>query len=371
MTVESEEEETEMPRHGMIVRSTLVFAAAAAVAALAVAIAGAARDKRQGITLDGAGSSLIAPAVQGVWAPAYQSAKGVTVNYASVGSGTGIANITARTVDFGASDAPMTPAQLKACNGCVQVPWALTATAVVVNIPGIHQGELQLSGPVIAKIFLGQITNWSDPAIKALNPGVKLPSEKITVAHRSDGSGDSYVFTNYLSKINPQWHHTVGYGTSVSWPAGVGGKGNSGVAAIIASTNGSIGYVSAAYTIPNHLIMAKVKNASGHFVLPEIKTIEAAAQLVKAQRIPADNHIDITDPPRAVGKATRKYSLAYPLATFTYVIVPIRAPKGSAIKAFVNWAMSAREQKAIQRLVFAPLPPVVTGAASRTLAKIR
>ena len=358
-----------MPRHGMIVRTALALAAAAAfVAALAVATAGASHSKRQGGTLTGAGSSLIAPAVQGVWAPAYQSSKGVSVNYAPVGSGTGIADITARTVDFGASDAPMTPAQANNCNGCVQIPWALTSTTVVVNVPGVHEGQLKLTGAVIAKIYLGDITNWNDPAIAALNPGLKLPNLKITVAHRSDGSGDTYVFTNYLHKISATWRHKVGYATSVNWPVGIGGKGNSGVAAIIAGTSGSIGYVSVAYVLQSHLTLAKIKNESGKYVLPTVRSIEAAAQLVNAHKIPADNAISITDPPKTNNK---KYTAAYPLATFTYIIVPKNSKQGSAIKAWIKFALSGAEQKAIAKYVFAPMPQVVINAAKKTLAQIR
>ena len=356
-----------MPKHGMIVRTTLALGAAALVAALAVTSAGAAHAEKRGGTLSGAGSSLIAPAVQGVWGPNYQSSKGVTINYASVGSGTGIADITSRTVDFGASDAPMTPAQASACHGCVQVPWALTSTSVVVHIPGVANGQLRLTGAVLAKIYLGQITNWNDGAIAALNPGLKLPNLKITVAHRSDGSGDTYVFTNYLHKISASWRHQVGYATSVKWPVGVGGKGNAGVAAIIGSTSGSIGYVSVAYVIQNHLTLAKLKNESGKYTIPTLKTIESAAQLVNSHKIPANNAISITDPPRT---KSRKYADAYPLATFTYVIVPKNSSQGAAIKAWINFALSAAQQKAIAKYVFAPMPQVVIAAAKRTLKQI-
>ncbi|HZD88387.1 MAG TPA: phosphate ABC transporter substrate-binding protein PstS [Gaiellaceae bacterium] len=358
-----------MPKHGMIVRTSLVLVAAALVSGLAVNAAGAAGKKhhvRLSGTLNGAGSSLIAPAIQAMWSPDFK-AKGVTVNYASVGSGAGIAQITARTVDFGASDAPMTGAQAAACKGCVQIPWALTSTSVVVNVPGVHQGQLHLTGGVVAKIYLGQITKWNDPAIKALNPGLSLPDLKITVAHRSDGSGDTYAFTNYLHKVSAPWRHQVGYATSVNWPVGVGGKGNSGVAAVIGSTPGSIGYVSVAYVLQNHLTLAKMKNASGKYTLPTIKSIESAAQLVKAHKIPANNAISITDAPKTKNK---KYANAYPLATFTYIIVPKKSPQAALIKAWINFAMSAPEQKRIQKLVFAPMPKVVVDAAKKTLKKI-
>jgi phosphate transport system substrate-binding protein len=356
-----------MPKNGMLIRTTLVVAAAALLATVAVGTAGAAHKKRSGGSLSGAGSSLIAPAVQGVWGPAYQSAKGVTVNYASVGSGAGIAQITARTVDFGASDAPMTPTQAAACKDCVQIPWALTSTTVVVNIPGVHQGQLHLTGPVVANIYLGKITNWNDAAIKALNPGLGLPDLKITVAHRSDGSGDTYAFTNYLHKVSGPWRHQVGYATSVSWPVGVGGKGNAGVAAILSSTSGSIGYVSVAYVLQNHLTLAKMKNASGKYTLPTVKSIESAAQLVNAHKIPSNNAISITDPPKTKSK---KYANAYPLSTFTYIIVPKASPQAAALKAFITWAIAAPQQASIKRLVFAPMPPVVIAAAKKTLKQL-
>lgn len=356
-----------MPKNGMLARTVLVLGAAALLATVAAGSAAAGHAKRQGGTLNGAGSSLIAPAVQGVWGPAYQHAKGFTINYASVGSGTGIQDIQARTVDFGASDAPMTPAQFAACKGCVQIPWALTSTTVVVNIPGVNGGQLRLTGPVLGKIYLGQITNWNDPAIASLNPGLKLPNLKITVAHRSDGSGDTYVFTNYLKKVSPTWRHRVGWATSVNWPIGVGGKGNSGVAAILTSTPGSIGYVSVAYVIQNHLALVRMKNASGKYVLPTIKTIEAAAQLVNAKKIPSNNAISITQPPKT---KTKKYANAFPLATFTYVIVPTKTTQAAALKAFIAWVLQAPQQKSIQRFVFAPMPNTVIAAAKKTLNKI-
>ena len=306
-----------------------------------------------GGTLTGAGSTLIQPAIQGVWGPAYKAA---TINYAGVGSGTGIQDITARTVDFGASDAPLTPDQFAACHGCVQIPWALTATTAVVNLPGVANGGLRLSGPVLAEIYLGRITNWDDPAIKTLNPGLKLPNLKITVAHRSDGSGDTYAFTNYLSKVSSQWASKVGNATSVSWPVGVGGKGNPGVAAVVQSTSGSIGYVSVAYVLQNHLSPARLLNASGKYTLPTIASIESAAQLVQATKIPKDNAISITNAPRT---STKKYENAYPLATFTYVIVRKGGARASALKGFIRWALASKQQQAIRKYVFAPLPKVV------------
>jgi phosphate transport system substrate-binding protein len=349
-----------MPRNGKLVRITLALVVAALVGALAVTSAGAAGKRSTG-TLNGAGSSLIAPAVA-VWGSMYSAD---TINYSPIGSGGGITQISARNVDFGASDAPMTKSQGDGCHGCVQIPWALTATSPVVNIPGVKADQLKLTGTVLANIYLGNITNWDDPAIKQLNPGVNLPNLKITAVHRSDSSGDTYVFTNYLSKVSKTWKSKVGCATTVSWPTGVGGNKNPGVAAIIGSTAGSIGYVSIAYTISNHLSLAKLKNAAGSYVLPTVKTIESAAQLVKSTKIPANNKISITNPPKSP-----KFKNAYPLSTFTYVIVPQKTPKAAELKAFIKFALSANAQSAIKKLVFAPMPSVVIAKANSTLASV-
>ena len=349
-----------MPRNGKLVRSTLALAAAALVAALAVTSAGAAGKHSTG-TLSGAGSSLIAPAVA-VWQTLYKAS---SIQYNPVGSGQGIKNISDRVVDFGASDAPMDKFQAAGCHSCVQIPWALTATSPVVNIPGVASDKLRLTGSVLANIYLGHITRWNDPAIKSLNKGLKLPSTPIVVVHRSDGSGDTYVFTNYLSKVSHEWKTKVGNATTVQWPLGIGGSKNAGVAAAVASNPGAIGYVSVAYVIQNHLRLARLRNSAGNYVLPTIESIESSAQLVKAKKIPANNKISITSPPKSA-----KYRNAYPLATFTYVIVPLSSPKASELKAFITWALGAKAQSSIEKLVFAPLPSVVVQAAKKTLKKI-
>lgn len=349
-----------MPRTGKLVRITLALTAAALLGALAVASA-TASSKRSAGTLKGAGSSLVAPAVA-VWGSLYSAD---TIQYNSIGSGGGIKQISARTVDFGASDAPLTKSQGDGCHGCVQIPWALTATSPVVNIPGVAAHQLKLTGTVLANIYLGTIKNWNDPAITKLNPGLKLPNLKINAVHRSDGSGDTYVFTNYLSKVNHTWKKQVGNATTVAWPTGVGGKGNSGVASIVSSTSGSIGYVSVAYVIANHLKLARLKNASGKYVLPTLASIESAANLVKGKHIPANNKISITDPP-----ASKTFRNAYPLATFTYVLIPQQTPKAAELRAFVKWALGGQAQGAIKKLVFAPMPSVVVKAASKTLATL-
>jgi phosphate transport system substrate-binding protein len=349
-----------MPRNGKLVRITLALGAAALVATLVVTSAGAARQRSAG-TLSGAGSSLIAPAVA-QWSSMYGAEQ---IQYDAIGSGGGIKAISARTVDFGASDAPMTKAQASGCNGCDQVPWALTATTVVYNVPGVPNHRLKLTGAVLANIYLGNIKNWDDPAIKALNKGLTLPNKTITVVHRSDGSGDTYVFTDYLSKVSSVWHHRVGRATTVGWPVGVGGAKNAGVAALVSSTPGAIGYVSDFYAIQNHIALARLKNRAGTYVLPKVSSIEAAAQLVKSAKIPANNKISITNPPKS-----KKYRNAWPLSTFTYVIVPQTTPKAAQLKAFISWALGNQAQSAIKKLVFAPMPSVVIKAAKSTLGKI-
>jgi phosphate transport system substrate-binding protein len=350
-----------MPKSGRFIRTTLVVTVAAALAAAAATGAGAAPAKRSTTVLQGAGSSLIAPALA-IWQPLYGAARGVTVNYSSVGSGAGIAAITARTVDFGASDAPLTPDQAAACNGCLQIPWALTATVPVYNIPGVGDTKLHLTGPVLANIFLGRIKTWDDPAIKALNKGLTLPGTSITVAHRSDGSGDTYVFTDYLSKVSKTWASEIGSATSVNWPTGVGGKGNSGVAGIVSSTPGAIGYISDAYVLQNHIAKAQLRNAAGKYTLPSLASIEAAAQLV--QKVPADNKISLTNPPKS-----KKYSKAWPLSTFTYIIVPKTTAKARDLKNFITWALT-HGQTPIRKYVFAPMPLVVVKAANKSLKQV-
>jgi len=344
-------------------RAFIAVAVAAAIGVTVATSATAARD-RAATTLQGAGSTLIAPALS-VWGPAYAKATGTEVDYSGIGSGGGIAAITAKTVDFGASDAPLNPSQAASCSDCVQIPWALSATVPTYNIPGLHSGQLKLDGPTLAKIFLGQITNWSDPAIKKLNPGVSLPSLAITTVHRSDGSGDTYAFTDYLSHVSPQWSSQVGNATSVSWPGGVGGAKNAGVAAVIASTPGAIGYISVAYVIQNKLDWTRMKNAAGNYVLASAPDIEAAAQVVKS--VPADNKMSIVDPP-----ANATYKNAWPLSTFTYVIVHTSTPQAAILKKFIFWALTPKAQKLINNsfLVFAPIPKVVLSAAEKTLNKV-
>ena len=307
--------------------------------------------------LTGAGSTLVAPLMAN-WISGFEIKEGIPVKYGAVGSGTGIAQITARTVDFGASDAPLTPEQAAACNGCVQIPWALSATGVGFNIPGVK--KLNLTGKLIAGIYFGKITNWNDPKIKKINPKAKLPNLAITPVFRSDGSGDTYAFTNYLSKISPAWKSEVGYATSVGFKAGVGAKGNAGITSTVTKTPGAIGYISASYLIAAGLGAAAVQNNAGNYEFPNLKNIESAASVVKS--VPASNEISITNPPK-------KATLAYPISTFTYVIAPHNAPQKGFLQQFINYNLTIG-QKYGAALDFAPLPKVVLTAAKSAVASL-
>jgi phosphate transport system substrate-binding protein len=307
--------------------------------------------------LTGAGSTLVAPLMAN-WINGFEIKEGIPVKYGAVGSGAGIAQITARTVDFGASDAPLTPQQAAACNGCVQVPWALSATGLGFNIPGVK--KLNLTGKLLAGIYFGKVTNWNDPKIKKINPKAKLPNLAITPVFRSDGSGDTYTFTNYLSKISPAWRSEVGYATTVGWKAGVGAKGNSGITATVVKTPGAIGYISASYLIAAGLGVVAVQNKAGNYELPNLKNIESAASGVKS--VPSSNEINITNPPKSA-------TTAYPISTFTYAIVPHNAPQKGFVQQFLSYAIT-KGQAYGAALDFAPLPKVVLSAAKGAIASL-
>jgi phosphate transport system substrate-binding protein len=310
-------------------------------------------------TLVGAGSTLVAP-LMSQWQPAYNDLRGVAVTYGAIGSGGGIAQITARTVDFGASDAPLTPSQFSDAKGVVQIPWALAATVVAYNVQGVPN-QLKLSGPLLADIWMGKVTSWNDSAIAKLNPGVNLPATKITPVYRTDGSGDTYAFTDYLSKVSPQWKSQIGNSTQVSFPAGLGGKGNAGVGGVLTSTNGSIGYLAISYVLSNKLDYALIQNAAGQFPVPSIKSISAAAATVTS--VPANNQLSIVDPPASAPGA-------YPISTFTNAIVPTSSPKASTLRPFLTWAITDGQQFGA-KLEFAPLPAVVVTADKATIAQIK
>jgi phosphate transport system substrate-binding protein len=350
-----------------------VLAGALGAAALAAALPGGA--DAAGGTLSGAGSSLVAPLVATVFAPDFQSAGDGTVNYSSIGSSKGIAAITNRSVDFGASDAPLTSAQASAC-GCVNIPWALSATGPAFHLGGVS--SLNLSGPVLANIYLGTVKMWNDPSIQALNKGVKLPAVPITVIFRSDGSGDTYVFTKYLSDISPAFASKVGYGTSVSFPVGTGGNGNSGVASLINASNGTLGYVSTFYVRNAGLTGATVENASGQFIHPYLQNIEAAAALNTSAS--PGTEVSLINPPgfrynkkrdRKLTAKQRNELLAYPLSTYTYAIVPSSGAKQlSLLQSFLNFAISPGEQAKGAKLTFAPIAKDVYNADKKAIASL-
>jgi phosphate transport system substrate-binding protein len=344
-----------------VVRRTL-FAALTAALAGAVAVGGANAQTRAASAenLNGAGSTFVFPFVSTL-APAYEAATGVHVNYNPIGSGGGIAAISNRTVDFGASDAPLSPDQFSACNGCVQIPWALGATSVMYNLAGVPP-HLHMSGSVLARIYTGDITTWNDPAIRKLNKGVNLPSEKITPIWRSDSSGTTYNFTDYLSTVASGFKSKVGRGTQVNFPVGTGGKGSSGVSAVLARTNGGIAYADVAYAKKNHFKFFAMQNKSGKYALPGLRGIASAASLIK--KVPANNDLSIVNPPKA-----KKYANAYPICTFTYIIVPLKTDKAPVLRKFIFWELTGG-QKYAAKLLFYPIPKVVLVAAEKTLAKI-
>ena len=307
--------------------------------------------------LTGGGSTLVAPLMAN-WIQGFESSGGSSVKYGAVGSGAGIAQITARTVDFGASDAPLTGEQASACNGCVQIPWALSATGVGINVPGLR--KVNLTGPVLAEIYLGKIKKWNDAKIKKANPGVKLPGTKITPVFRSDGSGDTYAFTDYLSKVSGTWKSQVGFSTSVGFKAGVGAKGNAGVTSTVSKTPGAVGYISASYLIAAGLGAAAIQNNAGNYEFPNLKNIENAASTVT--RVPASNTISITNPPKKAKKA-------YPISTFTYAVVPHNAAQKGPLQQFLNYDITTG-QKFGASLDFAPLPAAVLSAAKKAVASL-
>jgi phosphate transport system substrate-binding protein len=337
----------------------LALIGAALIALAAVVSAGA---KSTDTTITGAGSTFVQPLVA-AWTPALGKAFGYSVQYSGVGSGAGIAAITANQVDFGASDAPLNAAQQSACPDCLQVPWALSAVAVAYNVPGAP-AHVNLDGNTLAKIFLGQITNWNDGAIKALNKGANLPDLKITPVFRSDGSGTSYAFTDYLSAVSGEWKNKIGTSTQPAFPAGQGAKGSSGVAGLISRTNGSIGYVDVAYAIKNHIKFAAVRNAAGKFLYPSLRRIQAAA--LAYTKVPANNELHIVNPPKSA-------SLAYPVSTYTYVIVHKQSTHAAELRKLIFWALTQGQQSQFAaKLTFAPMSTVkpVLVAAEKTLKQI-
>jgi phosphate transport system substrate-binding protein len=349
-----------MPKLGNFSRTIVLVALAAAVAVVAAGGAGAQPAKKAGTTLSGAGSSFVSPLVA-QWVQPLGSAYGYELQYSPIGSGGGVAAITARTVDFGASDAPLTADQFTACKGCVQIPWALSATSVIYNLDGV-KNLLHMSGPVLARIFSGQITQWDDPAIKKLNKGVNLPSTKIAIVHRSDNSGTTYNFTDFLSSTSPAWKSQYGTGVAVNWPVGTGQRGSAGVAGGVSQTPGGIGYVDVAFALKNHLKFFAMQNRSGKYATPGLKGILAAASSDQKPTT-GTNELSIVNPPK-------KFPLAYPISTYTYVIVPTSSPKAADLRKFLFWAVT-KGQAYGPRLLFQPIPKSVLVVAEKTIAKIK
>ena len=323
------------------------------ILALLIALPAVAADK---LSITGAGATFPAP-IYSKWFSDYNKAHPeVQINYQSIGSGGGIKQITEKTVDFGASDAPMTDAEMKKAEGIQHIPTVMGAVVVVYNAPGVQQ--LKLTPETLAGIFLGKITKWNDPALAKDNQG--LPDAAIAVAHRSDGSGTTAVFTDYLAKVSPEWKSGPGAGKSVSWPVGLGGKGNEGVTGIVKQTEGSIGYVELAYANQNKLEVAELKNKDGHFVKPSLESVSEAAAKVE---VPEDYRVTITDP---AGKG------AYPIAAFTYLLVyrdQADSAKGAALLKFIWWA-EHEGQKNAASLDYAPLPHSLVKKVDATLKKM-
>ena len=296
--------------------------------------------------ITGAGASFIFP-VMSKWSADYAKATGHRVNYQSIGSGGGIAQIKAGTVDFGSSDAPLAPEEL-AKAGLAQFPSAIGGVVPVVNVPGITPGQLKLTGPVLADIFLGKITRWNDPALAAINEGVTLPDSRITVVHRSDGSGTTFNFVNYLSKVSPEWKAKAGEGTTVVWPTGVGGKGNEGVAAYVKQIKGGIGYVELSYAIQNKMSHASMQNAAGQWVQPNPESFAAAAESAD-WTTSKDFFLVMTNAPG---------EKAWPIAATNFILVykaPKNAEKGKATQDFFKWVYESGDAQA-EALHYVPLP---------------
>ena len=331
-------------------------------AAAVVTLAGATLTA-QTITINGAGATFPAPIYQKWFAEYNKANANIRINYQPLGSGAGIRQITERTVFFGASDGPMTNEQLQAAQGKIlHLPTVLGAVVPVYNIPGVSQ-ELKFSGPVLANIFLGKITKWNDEAITKLNPGVNLPGSDIVVAHRSDGSGTTYIWVDYLSKVSPEFKKTVGVGTAVKWPVGVAAAKNDGVAAIVSQTPGALGYVELIFALQTKTNYGQVQNMNGKFVKASIESVSAAADAA-AKQMPPDYRVSITNAP---GDGV------YPISSFTWMLFyqdPKDKAQGKIMVEFMKWALTDG-QKFAGDMGYAPLPKNVVDMEMKTLATIK
>lgn len=311
------------------------------------------------VDITGAGATFPYP-IYAKWAEAYKAKTGISMNYQSIGSGGGIKQINAKTVDFGASDMPLKPEVLEK-DGLMQFPAVMGGVVPVLNVSGIEAGQLKLDGEVLAAIFLGKITKWNDAAIVALNPSVKLPDEAITVVHRSDGSGTTFIFTNYLSKVSADWKSTVGEGTAVSWKAGTGGKGNEGVASYVQRIKNSIGYVEYAYALQNKMAFAQLKNREGQFVSPNDDSFKAAAAGADWKNAPGFYELLTNEP----GKAS------WPITGATFILMHKSQAKPESAKAvlsFFDWAYSNGNEMA-SALDYVPMPANVQNLVRATWKK--
>jgi phosphate transport system substrate-binding protein len=315
-------------------------------------------------SLTGAGATFPNP-IYTKWFDAYNKKTGVQINYQSIGSGGGIKQFTEGTVDFGATDGPMSDEQMQAVGGkVIHLPTVMGAVVLTYNLPAAASAKLKFDGPTIADIFLGKITKWNDKRIAGLNAGVTLPDADIIVVHRSDGSGTSYIFTDYLSKVSSEWKEKVGKATSVNWPAGLGGKGNEGVTQQVKQTEGALGYVELIYAFANNLPYAQVKNASGKLVDPSLESVSAAAASAKFEKN-TDFRVSITNAPGAD---------AYPISSFTWLLVQPDmkdVTKGKALKEFLSWMIAPDAQKMAADLKYAPLPTEVVGLVQQRLQVLK
>jgi phosphate transport system substrate-binding protein len=305
-------------------------------------------------SLTGAGATFPNP-IYTKWFDAYNKKTGVKINYQSIGSGGGIRQFTEGTVDFGATDGPMNESQIAAVNGNVlHLPTVLGAVVVTYNLPSLGETKLKFDGNALTDIFMGRITKWNDPKIASLNPSVKLPDTDLIVVHRSDGSGTTYVFTDFLNKFSREWRDKVGYATSVNWPVGLGGKGNEGVTQQVKQVEGAVGYVELIYAISNKLPYAEIKNAAGKYIAPSLESVTSAAAGMKLEK-DTDFRVSITNAPG---------EQAYPIASFTWLLVKKDnkdAAKAKLIKDFLAWMITPEAQEMAAQLHYAPLPaPVVS-----------
>jgi len=326
-------------------------------------LAAATLSNAQTVQINGAGATFPNPIYSRWFSEYHKVHPDVEINYQSIGSGGGIRQLSAGTVFFGASDGPMTNEQIQAAGfRILHLPTVLGGVVPVYNVPGVS-AQLKFTGPVLADIFLGKITKWNDNAIKNINPGIDLPGDEITVVHRSDGSGTSYIWCDYLSKVSPEYRKRVGVATSVNWPVGVGGKGNEGVAGLVKQTPGSMGYVELIYAMQNKISYGSVQNAAGEFVTATTETVSNAASAA-AKNMPKDFRVSITNAP---GKDV------YPISSFTWLLVqesPRDVQRSRIMVDFIRWAISGGQGFAPQ-LGYAPLPKEVVALEMEALKRVR